>query len=59
MNKSELEKLLIELKLKLETIERSYVSKHEFLPIKTFVYGVVSVSMLGVLGGILKLVFGS
>jgi hypothetical protein len=56
MKPHERDQLLIELRLKVEAIEKEFVSRHEFLPIKTFVYGIVSVTLLGIMGGLLKMV---
>lgn len=59
MERRDKDKLLIELATKVEIMEKNYVSKHEFYPIKIFVYGTVTLCLGGILAGLLKLVLGS
>lgn len=56
MRPDERDDLLLTLKAKVELIERNYVGRQEIIPLKAFVYGVVSVSLMAVLGGIARLV---
>lgn len=54
MRQDERDDILLTLKTKVEHIEVNYVSRGEFIPVKTFVYGVVSASTLAIIGAIVK-----
>lgn len=55
---SQYEKFVIQQEKKMENTESQYVSKDEFAPVKRFVYGLISIVLLSVIGAILTLVVG-
>lgn len=53
---SQRDPMVIELKVKVDHIEKSYVTRQEFMPVKMLVYGMTALIQTGVIIAILKLI---
>lgn len=54
-----LDKSVASIETKIDNLGARFVTRHEFLPIKSIVYGMVGAIMLAVLGAILSFVIGA
>lgn len=48
--------IVIEMKVKLEYIEHTYVNKYEFAPVRLIAYGLAGTALIAVFGAVIRLV---
>ena len=53
----DIDKKTTRIETKLELIEKSYVTRAEFIPVQRLVYGLVAVVLMSFVGGVLSLIF--